>query len=300
MVERSEQRVYVEPDVCKKCNACLICPGIELGADGVPLINNLCSGCGGMAPACVQTCPTGVLHPIDLRELKLKTMPEYPVPDASLLTGSMAGKDLPERLSLAIRGVGGQGNLFFGHVLTQLAFLAGYGEKNIIKGETHGMAQMGGPVISTFACGQASSPVFLPGTTDCLITMEKSEVLRPEFLDLLKPGGTVLLADTTILPQGMKPEQYPTDQQLAESLKSFHVITVNVLAKALELGDLSGRIANVVMMGVLSTVHPFDVFPETVWILALRQVNAKPAVWAANTAAFKAGRAMVLKNTLSA
>jgi indolepyruvate ferredoxin oxidoreductase, alpha subunit len=296
--ENSDQRVYVDPQVCKKCNACLICPGIELGTDGIPVVNNLCTGCGGMAPACVQTCPIGVLQPIDLKELKLKTMPLYPAPDANLLKDSVNSEKLPERLSLAIRGVGGQGNLFFGHVLTQLAFLAGYGEKNIIKGETHGMAQMGGPVISTFACGQASSPVFLPGTTDCLIVMEKSEVLRPGFLDLLMPGGTVLMADTVILPQGMKQEHYPSDLQISESLKSFHVITVNVLAKALELGDLSGRIANVVMMGVLSTVHPFDVFSEGVWIQALRQVNAKPAVWGANTAAFHAGRELVFKNTV--
>ena len=62
------------------------------------------------------------------------------------------------------------------------------------------------------------------------------------------------------------------------------------LAKALELGDLSGRIANVVMMGVLSTMHPFDIFPEVIWIQALRQVNAKPAIWGANTAAFHAGQ----------
>jgi indolepyruvate ferredoxin oxidoreductase, alpha subunit len=294
--DSSDQRVYVDPQVCKKCNACLICPGIELNADGVPVINNLCTGCGGMTPACAQTCPTGVLKPIDLRDLELKTMPEYPVPDASLLTGNLSKKDLPERISLAIRGVGGQGNLFFGHILTQLAFLAGYGEKNIIKGETHGMAQMGGPVISTFACGQASSPVFLPGTTDCLIVMEKSEVLRPGFLDLLKPGGTVLLADTTILPQGLSKDLYPTDDQIAAALKPFHVITVNVLAKALELGDLSGRIANVVMMGVLSTVHPFDGFPTAVWLQALRQVNSKPAVWGANAAAFLAGRDLVIKN----
>jgi indolepyruvate ferredoxin oxidoreductase alpha subunit len=38
-------------------------------------------------------------------------------------------------------------------VLTQLAFLVGCGEDNIVKGETHGMAQMGGPVISKFSCG---------------------------------------------------------------------------------------------------------------------------------------------------
>lgn len=287
--ERSTQRVAVDPEVCKKCGACLICPGIEAGPDGVPFVNNMCAGCGGNAPACVQMCPTSVLHPVDLKDLKRKTMPEYPVPDIKFKAGDLAGEKLPERLSLSIRGVGGQGNLFFGAVLTQLAFLAGYDKKNIIKGETHGMAQMGGPVISTFACGRAASPVFLPGTTDCLIVMEKSEVLRPDFLALLKPGGTVLMADTTILPLGFPKEEYPTNEQIMANLKGFKTILVDVLGKALELGDQTGRVANVVMMGVLSTIAPFDRFPEAAWLEALRLVNAKPSVWAANVAAFRAG-----------
>jgi len=299
MAKPSSQRVYVDPEACKKCGACLICPGIEAGPDGVPVVNNLCTGCGGMTPACVQTCPTHVLHPIDLKDLKRKSMPEYPVP-SDIAPFDITGIKRPERLSLSIRGVGGQGNLFFGHVLTQLAFLAGYDKENIIKGETHGMAQMGGPVISTFACGKTSSPLFLPGTTDCLIVMEKSEVLRPDFLSLLKPGGTVLLADTCILPLGFPKEQYPSDDQIMENLKGYRTIKVDVLGKALELGDQTGRIANVVMMGVLSVMAPFDAFPETMWVQALKQVNAKPAVWAANTAAFHAGRELAAAGKINA
>ncbi len=299
-VERSTQRVYVDPEVCKKCGACLICPGIAAGPDGVPVVTNMCTGCGGSAPACVQMCPTGVLKPIDLKDLKQKSMPEFPVPEIKYKTDELSGKKLPERLSVSIRGVGGQGNLFFGAVLTQLAFLAGYDKKNIIKGETHGMAQMGGPVISTFACGRAASPIFLPGTTDCLIVMEKSEVLRPDFLALLKPGGTVLMADTTILPLGFPKEKYPADEQIMSNLKGYKTILVDVLSKALELGDSSGRVANVVMMGVLSTIEPFDVFPEDAWLEALRQVNAKPAVWAANVAAFHAGQELASSTKVTA
>jgi indolepyruvate ferredoxin oxidoreductase alpha subunit len=191
---------------------------------------------------------------------------------------------------VGIRGVGGQGNLFFGSVLSKLASLAGYGEKNIIKGETHGMAQMGGPVISTFACGEVNSPVLLPGTADCIIAMEKSEVLRPEFLEMLRPGGTVILAETKILPQGLTKEQYPTDEQIRASLEGYHVIEVDVLAKALELGDRSGRTANVVMMGILSTLPPFNQFPPELWLTAIKMVNSKPAVWSANYVAFYSGR----------
>ncbi len=289
-VEASSQRVLVEPDVCKKCNACLVCPGIELNADGIPVVNNLCSGCGGSSPACVQMCPTNVLKAVDLKDLNLPALPKLAEPPHEIELPVLDKASFPARLSLAIRGVGGQGNLFFGSVMSKLAFLAGYGEKNVIKGETHGMAQMGGPVISTFGCGDVISPVLLPGTADCLIVMEKSEVLRPGFLEMLKPGGTIILADTKIIPHGLPEDQYPTDAQIHASLSGYHVIELDVLGKALELGDRSGRTANVVMMGILSTLPPFNVFPSELWLKALKNANSKPAVWAGNYVAFYTGR----------
>ena len=281
------QRVAVDPAVCKKCNLCLICPGIELNAEGIPTHTNLCSGCGGHTPSCSQMCPTGVLKPIDLKDQKREAAVSFPAPPALEPAPKVQG---PARLSVAIRGVGGQGNLFFGKVLTQVALLAGYEERNIVKGETHGMAQMGGPVISTFGCGTVKSPVLLPGTADCLIVMEKSEVLRPGFLEMLRPGGTVVLANTKILPFGASEKDYPSDELIREALMGCKVVEVDVLAKALELGDPTGRVANVVMMGVLSTLPPFDAFPEAVWLNALQKLNPKPAVWASNYAAFNAGR----------
>jgi indolepyruvate ferredoxin oxidoreductase alpha subunit len=235
-------------------------------------------------------CPTGVLKPVDRANLKIGARPAFDGYQGVGEVPVLSREQRPARLSLAIRGVGGQGNLFFGHVLTQFALLAGYAEANIIKGETHGMAQMGGPVFSTFSCGRVLSPVLLPGTADCLIAMEKSEVLRPGFLDLLKPGGPVLLAATRMIPAGLPVEQYPDDEQLRKALEGYHVIEVDVLARALELGDLTGRIANVVMMGILSTLSPFNVFPAAVWLKALEKASSRPVVWAANQIAFNAGR----------
>ena len=289
-IPASSQRVRADPDACKKCGACLICPGLELGPDEVPFVNNLCTGCGGHTPACAQMCPTGILKTVDLKDLERLSAPELPEPPQEIELPDLSKIDFPARLALAIRGVGGQGNLFFGRVLTQLAFLAGYSEKNIVKGETHGMAQMGGPVISTFGCGEVVSPVLLPGTADCLIVMEKSEALRPGFLEMLKAGGTILLANTKIVPFGLPEDEYPTDAQIKEVLGPYRVIEVDVLGQALELGDPTGRIANVVMMGVLSSVSPFDVFPSELWLNALKRINSQPAIWAANWAAFNAGR----------
>ncbi len=285
----STQRVAADPDACTRCDACLICPGISAGPDGAPVSNNLCTGCGGSEPACVQMCPTNVLR-LGAFESHAGPTTTYfrPLPQIDE-TVAVSSLKLPERLSVAIRGVGGQGNLFFGSVLSQLALLAGYGEQNIIKGETHGMAQMGGPVISTFACGDVHSPVLLPGTADCLIAMERSEVLRPGFLEMLKPGGMVIAAATKIIPFGLPAREYPDEAQIAAALQGYRVIETDVLAKAVELGDQSGRTANVVMCGILSTLAPFSQIPQGLWLAALKKANSKPAVWSANYAAFMAG-----------
>jgi indolepyruvate ferredoxin oxidoreductase alpha subunit len=286
----SSQRVMVAAESCKKCNACLVCAGIELDAQGIPAVNNLCSGCGGSTPACIQNCPTGVLKAVDLKELHLPAIPAFAIPAQEIELPDIRTLEFPARISLAIRGVGGQGNLFFGSVMSKLALLAGYDDSNIIKGETHGMAQMGGPVISTFGCGEVTSPVLLPGTADCLIAMEKSELLRPGFLEMLRPGGIVLLANTKIMPHGLPEEDYPRDKEIRANLGGFHVIEVDVLTKAFELGDRSGRSANVVMMGLMSTLPPFDMFPLELWLAALKKANPKPGMWAANFVAFHTGR----------
>jgi len=289
-IASSTQRVKADPELCKQCGLCLICPGIEKDAEGVPVSNQLCSGCGGNTPACVQMCPFGALKAVDITNLDRPAAPTFSTPPEVATPAAMAEDLLPERLSVGIRGVGGQGILFFGRVLTQLAFLAGYGDTNIVKGETHGMAQMGGPVISTFACGAVSSPMLMPGTADILIALEKSEILRAGFLETLRPGGTVLLADTKIVPMSLREEEYPPSAQIEMILSAYKVVKVDVLGRALELGDPTGRMANVVMLGLLSTMHPFDVFPTEMWYEALRRVNSQSGIWAANYAAFNSGR----------
>ena len=286
------QKLAVDKELCRKCGRCHICPGIEASEDGTPRWNNLCSGCVSRTPACLQMCPFKALSVAGSNKetaLETVTLPHAPeVIDVPPVDSFRR----PPRLSLAIRGVGGQGNLFFGKVLAQVAFLAGYDDRNILKGETHGMAQMGGPVISTFGCGEVFSPALVPGTANVLIAMEKAEVLRPGFLDLLEPGGTVLMADTRILPHGLKPEAYPSDEAIAAQLEGYRVVSVDVLSIALNLGDPKGRCANVAMLGVLSTLPPFDVVPEAVWLQALRGISRKPALWDLNHAAFMAGRGM--------
>jgi hypothetical protein len=138
-------------------------------------------------------CPTGVLKAVDLKDLDLPSKPEYPELPGEIEVPDLSGIHFPSRISLAVRGVGGQGNLFFGHVLTQLAFLAGYGEQNIIKGETHGMAQMGGSHQRQLWTGD--DLVLLP-VRGLSHRYGKSEVL-PNY-QMLKPA-VPFLANTIII-----------------------------------------------------------------------------------------------------
>ncbi len=287
------RQLQVDKEKCTRCGACLICPAVTRDQDGTPTWNNLCCGCMGNTPSCGQKCPVQAISVDDANNTACAVNIDLPTAPEELAVPTLSATDRPERLSLAIRGVGGQGNLFFGKVLAQVAFLAGYDETNIVKGETHGMAQMGGPVISTFGCGNVSSPLLIPGTAEALIVMEKSEVLRPGFLDMLRPGGTVLLAETRILPQGVKPEQYPADEAIQKLLHDYKVVRVNVLDIALHLGDHSGRCANVVMLGALSTLEPFNALPQELWLAALKKLSPKAVLWQLNHAAFMAGKALL-------
>ena len=284
-------RVVVDKEKCDQCGTCLICPGIEKGPDGYPVFNNLCSGCAGQKPACLQMCPFKAMSLAGETavEVKKTPLPEPPaIPEVSL-----SRDELPDRLTLAIRGVGGQGALFFGRVMTKLAFLAGYDRDNIVKGETHGMAQMGGPVISTFSCGRVYSPVLFPGSADGLIVMEESEVLRPGFLELLKPGGTILMAGARIVPPVITAGDYPSGEVIAGEIKDFKVVRIDALAAAMNLGDASGRSANVVLLGALSRMAPFDRFPKEIWQGAIKAVSPTAGIWSANYQAFMAGRDLV-------
>jgi len=289
---RKGVRLRINMEKCDKCHICLICPGIEEGQQGFPLFNNLCSGCAGEHPACMQMCPFDAMEYLEEDDGSPGAEARFPEPP-EITMGPFDRSVLPDRLSLAIRGVGGQGNLFFGRVLTQLAFLAGYGEENIVKGETHGMAQLGGPVISTFSCGKVHSPVLFPGNADCLITMEVSEVLRPGFLELLKERGTLLMSKTSIVPQVITPDEYPELERIREGLRGLKIVEVDALGSAIEIGDKTGRVANVVMIGTLSRTEPFDLFPTDLWLQAISKVTPNPVLWAANYAAFMAGRALI-------
>jgi indolepyruvate ferredoxin oxidoreductase alpha subunit len=289
--KRKIRKIEINYEKCKNCGLCAICPGIELTEGKIPRFTSLCTNCGANKPVCMQVCPIDAIQWVETGEkIEKKDLTlELPEP-GELEPVSLEERVLPESLRVAIRGVGGQGNLFFGRVLSEMALRTPYADAHIVKGDTHGMAQLGGPVISTFACGKVHSPVSAPNSADVLVVMEISEVLRPGFLDLLKPGGTIIMNTFRAVPAAVKVEDYPALDDIKEMLKDYHVITIDANEIASGIGDKAGRSANAVVLGLLSAIKPFDTIPIEVWLAALMAVSRRDVEKSFNYKAFKAGR----------
>ncbi len=290
-MDRSKMKRTLEFDMekCKKCGRCNICPGIKFDNDGVPHYTNLCINCGGNTQVCMQRCPFEAIVPIDKT---LADKKETPPPSAPLTFEKRTVKkeDLPPSLRIAIRGIGGQGNLFFGKVLSEVALRTPYSETQIVKGDTHGMAQLGGSVISTFACGEAYSPILSPGSADLVVVMETSEVLREGFLELLKPGGTVVLNKFEAVPLTAKKEDYPALDEIRKVLDPFKVVEFDAFQTVSDLGDKAGRTSNVAMLGLLSTIEPLNRIPKEIWLDAIMALSTNDKIKSANRISFEAGR----------
>ncbi|OPX41800.1 MAG: hypothetical protein B1H13_00040 [Desulfobacteraceae bacterium 4484_190.3] len=293
--QKKSRTIYIDDEACKRCGRCNICPGIQLDDEKLPHFTNLCTNCGGNTQVCMQRCSFGAILSIDTAKLEEKPkLPELINTD-NITIPEIDKADLPESLRLAIRGIGGQGNLFFGKVLSEVALRTPYGDTHIVKGDTHGMAQLGGSVISTFSCGKIFSPNLAPQSADVLVVMETSEVLRPGFLELLKPGGKIIVNNFKVLPPTAEPEDYPDTNSIMNFLKNYDVIEIDANKKAYQLGDTEGKTANVIVLGLLSTTSPFDKIPYEIWFDALMSVSPNNYIKSANKMAFDAARKMAKK-----
>ncbi len=92
------------------------------------------------------------------------------------------------KLDLVLCGVGGQGIIFAGRLLSWMALRRGW---PVIGAETHGMAQRGGSVVAFLRFGPAAGPLLPAGAADALIAFKEEEAYR--HLALLKPRGALVI-----------------------------------------------------------------------------------------------------------
>jgi len=187
--------------------------------------------------------------------------------------------------NLMFTGVGGQGSLLIADLTSLAAVSAGYDTKQT---EVHGVSQRGGSVETHVRFGEkVHSPIVTPGEAYAVIGLEKLEALRFAHYVNAK-DGTILVNDHELIPGSIANAEKIYPHETIDFLKSkgLRVIVLPASQTARELGD--GRMANVVLLGALSTLLPI---PQETWDKTLRlRIPAK--YLEGNLKAFQAGRKM--------
>jgi indolepyruvate ferredoxin oxidoreductase beta subunit len=183
-----------------------------------------------------------------------------------------------------LAGVGGQGILLAGNVLTLVGARAGLDVK---KSEIHGMSQRGGSVTSHVRWAErVYSPMIGKGEADYLLALERLEGLR--YLEYLRPGGVVILSDYAIPPIAVSTGQssYPDTEQIrqlfAQTGARFYLLPAMRIAESLG----NARTNNVVLLGALST---FLEVPAESWLKVIAE-RVPPKYIEINKQAFLRGR----------
>lgn len=183
--------------------------------------------------------------------------------------------------SIMIVGVGGQGTLLASKLLGNVLLRQGFDVK---LSEVHGMSQRGGSVVTYVRFGEkVYSPVVDLGEADYILSFELLESAR--WISHLKKGGQLVTNthQTPPMPVITGAAEYPQD--IVEKLRArANVIALDALPLAEQAG--SARAVNVVLIGVLSKLMPFD---ESVWREAIAETVPKKFL-EVNLRAFELGR----------
>ena len=156
-----------------------------------------------------------------------------------------------ECYDLIIAGVGGQGNVLISQLIGQAFVKKGY---FVTIGETYGMAQRGGPVMSHIRINRAeqSSPLIPKGKGKIIVALEPVEALR--VLETYGNPHVVILVNTRpIYPMDVTTGNsfYPDLKELRKALERHSMKTyfIDATDKAIQLN--SPILTNMIMIGAL-------------------------------------------------
>lgn len=182
--------------------------------------------------------------------------------------------------NILLVGVGGQGTILAGKILSQGLMEAGYDVK---MSEIHGMSQRGGSVSTQVRYGErVHSPVIEKGGADIIVAFEKMEALR--WLSYAKPGALVAVNDYEIMPMPviMGKAEY-SGEILNEIAAAARMTAVKAYDEAAALGN--AKALNMILLGV--TVRLMEL-SDIGWNKIITD-NVKPAFAELNLRAFARG-----------
>ena len=162
-------------------------------------------------------------------------------------------------LNLIITGVGGQGNVMASQLLGRAAVQKGL---KVTIGETFGLSQRGGPVMSHIRLSAEKSygPIIPPNTAHIIIGLEPMETIRI----LMEYGNddTVFIVNSRpIYPLNViaGDVEYPDPGQIKSVLSNAggRLFWLKATQKAIDLGG--PIMLNMIMMGALCTLPEFPI-----------------------------------------
>lgn len=186
-----------------------------------------------------------------------------------------------EKVDIFISGVGGQGTILVGKVISTVALQRGLDVK---LSETHGMAQRGGSVVTHVRLGsRIYSPLAEKGEVDFLLAFEQLEALR--WLEYLSPEGTVIVnrQKSEPLPVLTGVQEYP--REVIQKIRQRAPRTVVVDALQDTVARENYRVTNIVLVGILASLLDF---PAADWEQAI-QDSLPPRLHEINLRAFQDG-----------
>lgn len=155
-------------------------------------------------------------------------------------------------------GVGGQGTILAGRVLSRAAAALG-GDVKV--SDIHGMAQRGGSVVTQVRFGtRVYAPVITPGTAHFLVAFEKLEGRR--WLHYLRKDGLLVVNNQEIPPMPVLTGKAVYPANLAGEMQSLvkEVLLIDAVSMARQAGNV--KATNMVMVGSLARRLPID---KTIW-----------------------------------
>ena len=182
---------------------------------------------------------------------------------------------------MILAGVGGQGVLSVGAIISQAAIKEGL---NVRQSEVHGMAQRGGAVLAHLRIADKviASDLIPQGTAELILSMEPLESLR--YAAWLSAKGILISAVDPVV----NIPDYPEISSIIQSIRAFPLYrTVEAAALAKEAGLALS--VNMVMVGAASGFLPIKA--ETLEeVIRTAFAHKDAAIIEANIKAFNLGR----------
>ncbi len=186
-------------------------------------------------------------------------------------------------MDILITGVGGQGTILASKILAYASVIEGRSART---GETIGMSQRGGCVVSHVRTGNAHSPYIPMGGADVLLSFELCEGARS--IPQLKMNGYAIINTASVAPISttLGGAKYETEEMMEYISKNSHAVFVDADKLARECG--SAKAVNTVLIGVAFGLGVLDVSEESI-VQSIKK-NIKPKYLDLNMKAFRLGR----------